>query len=151
MSDSVVAAEQQRSLALHGVVILFLGLLAGIGFSYAASTMEVVDPAYGAWRFAHMEGILNGVLVLAVAGVWQRVNHAGKLITLARIALVLGCYANIVGPLINALFIGRRLIIPESGIEALVVYGFYIPGTLPLFSFAVFALNLFRQRRNTLV
>lgn len=149
MSNSVIAAEQQRSLALHGVIILFLGLLAGIGFSYAASTMDVANPSYGAWRFAHMEGIVNGLVVLAVAGVWPRVNLAGKCINLARIALVLGCYANIIGPLINALFIGKRLIIPESGLESLVVYGFYIPGTLPLFSFAVFALNLFRQSRNT--
>ncbi|CAA0080116.1 Uncharacterised protein [Zhongshania aliphaticivorans] len=145
--DRSRALEEQRQLAFHGVVILLLGLMAGIGFSVAAATAEVSNPSYGAWRFAHMEGLLNGVLVLAVAGVWLRMNLDGRGIHLARYLLVLGCYANIIGPIINALFIGKRLIVPETNFEAFVVYGFYIPGTLPLISFVIFAFNLFARRR----
>jgi hypothetical protein len=146
MSNVNNVVEQQHNLAFHGVIILFLGLLAGIGFSIAAATQEITSPAYGAWRFAHMQGLINGLVVLAVAGVWQRMNVDGKGITLARIFLILGCYANIIGPIINALFIGKRLIAPETNLEALVVYGFYIPGTLPIISFPIFALNLFGSK-----
>lgn len=146
MTDSSIAVQQQRSLALHGVIILFLGLLAGIGFSIAAATQDVTSPIYGAWRFAHMEGLVNGLVVLAVAGVWLRIDVHGKFINIARIILVLGCYANIVGPIINALFIGKRLIAPETGLEAIVVYGFYIPGTLPIISFAIFIFNLLGRK-----
>lgn len=146
MLDSPLARDQQRRLAMHGFIILFLGLLSGIGFSYAAATVDTSDPGYGAWRFAHMDGIINGLLVLAVAGIWLRINLRGALIGVARIVLVLGCYANIIGPVINALFIGKRLVAPETALEALVVYGFYIPGTLPLLALPVFVMNLYRQR-----
>ena len=146
MLDTPLARDQQRRLAMHGLVILFLGLASGIGFSIAAATVVQSDPAYGAWRFAHMEGIVNGLLVLAIAGIWLRMNLRSSLLGIARVVLVLGCYANIIGPLINALFIGRRLVVPETALEAVVVYGFYIPGTLPLLALPVFVINLYRQR-----
>ncbi|MFT5889532.1 MAG: hypothetical protein ACI9BO_002359 [Zhongshania sp.] len=144
MTDDTLALVQQRKLALHGIIILFLGLLAGIGFSIAAATLGSDSPAYGSWRFAHMEGILNGLLILAIAGVWLRFNVSGRLMTVARWMLVLGCYANIIGPLINAVFIGKRLLAPETALEAFVVYGFYIPGTLPLLVLPVFIWNLYK-------
>jgi hypothetical protein len=148
MSDASIAVSQQRRLALHGVIILFLGLLSGIGFSIAVATQDMSSPTYGAWRFAHMEGLANGLVVLAVAGVWLRIDVEARFINAARIMLVLGCYANIIGPIINALFIAKRLIVPEPPLEAFVVYGFYIPGTLPIFSFAIFIFNLFGHQKN---
>jgi hypothetical protein len=135
--------NQQRVLAFHGVVILTLGLLSGIGFSIAASgAVEGVD--YGSWRFAHMEGILNGLLVVGVAAVWAQLDSARPGIRLARFLLILGCYANILGPIITALFIGHRVIVPATFLESVVVYGFYIPGTLPLISLIIFAYALSR-------
>ncbi|WP_339676596.1 hypothetical protein [uncultured Zhongshania sp.] len=149
MLESCEQNAQQTRLAFHGIVILFLGLLSGIGFSYAAATTDVSSGAYGAWRFAHMEGILNGLLVLAIAGVWLKFEHGARSMTVARWLLVLGCYANIIGPIINALFIAKRLIVPETGLEAFVVYGFYIPGTLPIFALVIFLENLFRRIRSS--
>jgi hydroxylaminobenzene mutase len=146
MMESPLGRDQQRRLAMHGFIILFMGLLSGIGFSYAAATMMTTDPAYGAWRFAHMEGIVNGLLLLAVAGIWLRLNIRSPYLSVARVVLVLGCYANIIGPILNALFIGRRLIMPETVFEAIVVYGFYILGTLPLLALPIFVINLYRQR-----
>ncbi len=146
MLDSPLGRDQQRRLAMHGFIVLFLGLLSGVGFSYAAATMATSEPGYGAWRFAHMEGIVNGLLLLAVAGIWLRLNLRSPLLSVARVVLVLGCYANIIGPILNALFIGRRLIVPETALEAFVVYGFYIPGTFPLLVLPIFVINLYRQR-----
>lgn len=148
--DSPLARDQQRRLAMHGLIILFLGLATGIGFSIAAATLDTSDPAYGAWRFAHMEGIINGLVVLAIAGIWLRLDLRSPVLGVARIVLVLGCYANIIGPIINALFIGRRLVVPETALEALVVYGFYLPGTLPLLALPVFVINLYRNRTDVM-
>ena len=61
--------------------------------------------------------------------------------------LVLGAYANAIGPWITALFIGHRVIQPHAPLEYLVVYGFYIPGVVPLFAVAIFAWSAFRNRR----
>lgn len=134
--------SEQQSLAMHGMIILLLGLLAGIGFSVAAATAEVTAPAYGNWRFAHMEGLLNGLLVLVVAALWGCFSGAGKSVVIAKWLLVLGCYANIIGPIITALFIGHRVVEPHTALENIVVYGFYIPGTLPLISIIIFAQHL---------
>ena len=132
-----MGAAQQRQVLFHGLIILFLGLLAGIGFSVAAAGLQE-DPAYGVWRFAHMEGLLNGLLVIAVGAAWPVIFRQGKTLSLARWGLIIGCYANIIGPLINALFVTKRLIVPETALEALIVYGFYIPGTIPLLALPVF-------------
>ena len=132
-----MGAQQQRQVLFHGLIILLLGLLAGIGFSVAATGPQDA-PAYGVWRFAHMEGLMNGLLVIAIAAAWPAIYREGNVLSVARWGLIVGCYANIIGPLINALFVTRRLIVPETALEAFIVYGFYIPGTIPLLALPVF-------------
>ena len=146
-SDEIGQLYQQTRLALHGVVILLLGLLSGIGFSYAATIAEPGSEFYGTWRFAHVEGIVNGLLVLAIAAVWHLMNVNRPGVSAARWLLLLGCYANAIGPIVTAIFIGHRVIVPHTALEAVVVFGFYLPGTLPLISLMVFAANLYRSCR----
>jgi hypothetical protein len=138
---------EQTSLAMHGMVILLLGLLSGIAFSYAAVVAEPASEFYGSWRFAHLEGIINGLLVLAVAAVWHLMNLQRRGIVAARWLLLVGCYANILGPIITAVFIGHRVIMPTTGLETAVVFGLYIPGTFPLISMFFFISNLYRSSR----
>jgi len=132
--------RNQRSLTLHGTCVVLIGLLAGIGFSYAAATVPVTSDLYKNWKFAHLEGLLNGVVVLAVAGVWPHIDtRPRRSVDWGRWLLVLGAYANALGPWIVALFIGHRVIQPATVLEHVVVYGFFIPGVLPLVSFLAFA------------
>ena len=49
----------------HGVVVIVLGLLAGIPFAFVISG-DLVG-SVRAWRMAHLEGVLNGLVVMAVA------------------------------------------------------------------------------------
>jgi hypothetical protein len=137
----------RRQLALHGSIVLLIGLLAGIGFSYAATTAAVGSDLYKNWHFAHMEGLLNGIVVLAVAGAWPVISRGGRAVALGKWLLILGAYANAIGPWITALFIGHRVIQPHTPLENLVVYGFYIPGVLPLFAVAIFVWSTFLNRR----
>jgi len=140
--------DSRRQLAFHGSMVLLIGLLAGIGFSYAATTGPVGTDLYKNWHFAHMEGLLNGVVVLAVAGAWPAIGRDGLPVTVGKWLLILGAYANAIGPWITALFIGHRVIQPHTPLESLVVYGFYIPGVLPLFAVAIFVWSTFLNRRS---
>ena len=136
----------RSQLALHGSIVLLIGLLAGIGFSYAAATASVDSDQYKNWRFAHLEGLFNGVMVLAIAGAWPSIDRRGAMLTIGKWLLIVGAYANAIGPWITALFIGHRVIQPHAPLEYIVVYGFYIPGVVPLFAVALFAWSAFRNR-----
>lgn len=146
MADDV-AADTQTRLALHGSVVLLLGLLGGIGFSYAATVGDTASEIYRIWKFVHLEGVINGIMVLAVAGVWLQLGVVTKAVSLGRHLLVLGAYCNAVGPWITALFVGHRVIEPHTVLERIVVYGFYIPGTLPIVSFAIFVWAFYKATR----
>jgi hypothetical protein len=50
-------------LAAHAAIVLFIGL--AVGFPFATTTTGGGDVR--AWRMAHMEGLLNGLLMLAAA------------------------------------------------------------------------------------
>jgi hydroxylaminobenzene mutase len=139
--------DSRRQLALHGSIVLLIGLLAGIGFSYAATTATVDSNLYKNWHFAHLEGLLNGVVVLAVAGAWPAIGRRGTAVAIGKWLLILGAYANAIGPWITALFIGHRVIQPQTSLESFVVYGFYIPGVAPLFAVAIFVWSAFMNRR----
>jgi hypothetical protein len=143
----ILIRQQQTKLAMHGCAILLLGLLCGIGFSYAATVGTTDSELYGTWKFAHLEGITNGLVVLAIAGVYPLLFAANKAHSIARFLLVLGCYCNIIGPILTALFIGHRVIVPNTAFEAFVVYAFYTPGTLPLISFFIFVYHGFKNSR----
>lgn len=145
MTTTTVGGRAQ--LAVHGSCVLLIGLLAGIGYSYAAATASVDSDLYKNWRFAHLEGLFNGVMVLAIAGAWPAIARPGSALTLAKWLLILGAYANAIGPWITALFIGHRVIQPHAPLESVVVYGFYIPGVLPLFAVAIFVWSTFVNRR----
>ena len=137
----------RSQLALHGSTVLLIGLMAGIGFSYAATTASVDSDLYKNWRFAHLEGLFNGVMVLAIAGAWPSIDRASRTVTLGKWLLIIGAYANAIGPWITALFIGHRVIQPHAPLEHIVVYGFYIPGVVPLFAVAIFVWSAFLNRR----
>jgi len=135
----------QARIAMHGCIVLLLGLLGGIGFSYAAAVADTSSQLYGVWKFVHMEGIINGIVVLAVAGIWPCLDEQQSSVRIGKWTLLLGAYCNAIGPWITALFIGHRVIQPQTALESFVVYGFYIPGTLPLVSFALFVWALSRR------
>lgn len=140
--------SRRLQLAMHGSIVLLIGLLAGIGYSYAATTAAVDSNLYKNWRFAHLEGLFNGVMVLAIAGAWPSIDRRGPALTVATWLLILGAYANAIGPWITALFIGHRVIQPHTALEHVVVYGFYIPGVVPLVSVAMFVWSAFLNRRD---
>lgn len=91
----------------HGAVVILLGLLAGFPHAFVLTGQLAGDER--AWRMAHMEGLLNGMLVLLAAAV------SGWLVLSARQqawlagSLVVAAYGNVVASTLGAIFGVRGL------------------------------------------
>ena len=91
----------------HGAVVIMLGLLAG--FPYAFVVTGQLAGEERAWRMAHMEGLMNGMLVLVAAAV------SGSLVLSARQhvwlawSLVAAAYGNVIASIVGATFGVRGL------------------------------------------
>jgi hypothetical protein len=68
----------QRTLIVHGGLVLMLGFLAGFGFLfYLLGAIELwplpgridyqLPGSYKAWRMSHLEGVMNGLMLWLVA------------------------------------------------------------------------------------
>ncbi len=63
-------SESDRiNLVIHGAIIAVLGYLAGFPLAMVITGMIEGNPAD--WKFAHMEGITNNLLIFAVAGLGE--------------------------------------------------------------------------------
>lgn len=76
----------RRRLLRHGIVLLLLGMLTGL-----------VEARFTNVRMglaAHLEGVMNGILLLALGATWQEVRLSARLHALAFGGLLYGTYAN---------------------------------------------------------
>ena len=106
--------KTQTALAMHACVVMLIGLLGGIGFSYAAAVSDTSSELYRVWKFVHLEGIINGIMMLAVAGMWHTLRDELTMVKIGKWTLLIGAYCNAIGPWITALFIGHRVIQPKQ-------------------------------------
>jgi hypothetical protein len=84
--------DLQARMAFHGAVAIILGLLAG--FPYALVVTGALAGTERAWRMAHMEGVTNGLVVLAVAALLPRLALGEGARRLLAASLVVTAYAN---------------------------------------------------------
>ena len=96
-----------ETMIFHGAVVILLGLLAG--FPYALVVTGSLAGSERAWRMAHLEGVLNGLLVIVVAAVWDRLALDGWKRDVLAWSLVLMAYGNVVASVIGATFAVRGL------------------------------------------
>ena len=97
-----------RQLTFHGAVVTLVGLLAGIPYAMVAT--ERMPGSERAWRFAHAGNILGGLVLIAVAGVADRLDLVPARRSLLVWSLVLGAYADALGIVAAATFDVRGLI-----------------------------------------
>ena len=103
----------------HGIVVIVLGLLAGIPFASVISG-DLVG-SVRAWRMAHLEGVLNGLVVMAVAaGGGVMSLSAGQQRWLAA-GLIVAAYGNVVASIVGASF-GVRGLTPTLPLSNLFVF-----------------------------
>ena len=133
----------RASLVAHGVIVIVLGLLAG--FPFALVITGDLQGDLRAWRMAHLEGVLNGLVMIGVGG-------AGGLIVLtvaqARwlwAGLLVAGYGNVIAASIAAVY-GVRGLAPTLPVANVVVFLLFTAAIVGVFvGLYLAALGAFRQ------
>jgi len=120
----------RRRMVFHGAVVVLLGMLAG--FPYAFVVTGDMGGSERAWRMAHLEGVLNGLLLLAVAGVGGRLALSAREGTVLMWALVLTGYGNVVASIVGAVFAVRGLA-PGGPVSNMFVYVVFLVAVIGVF------------------
>jgi hypothetical protein len=106
-------------LVFHGTAVVLLGM--AVGFPYALVVTGDIVSSERAWRMAHLEGVLNGLLMLAIAGIGGRLALSARQGQVLLWALVVTGYGNVVAATIGAVFAVRGLV-PGGSFSNTLVY-----------------------------
>lgn len=123
-------ARLRARMVFHGAVVVMLGLLAG--FPHAFVLTGQIAGEERAWRMAHLEGLLNGFVVLIAAAVadWLALSprQYGWLVW----SLVVAAYGNVVASVLGATFgvRGLALVPPVANIVMNLLFWVAIGGIL---------------------
>src|SRR5262245_17297805 len=112
-------ARLRDRLVFHGAVVILLGLAAGFPFAFVITGS--LAGSERAWRMAHLEGVLNGLLLLAVAGVAERLTLATRGQAALAWALVITAYGNLLASVLAATY-GVRGLEPGGPASNTLVY-----------------------------
>ena len=89
MTDAM--ATERRTLFRHGALLLFVSALIGL-------VVGAQPPHAAKWMAAHVSGLVTGILMLALGGVWSELRLAA---TTRRRAMLMGLTAGWVGLVAN--------------------------------------------------
>lgn len=78
--------ETRRRLLWHGMFLFFLGLVTGLVETQFANVRMGLA--------AHLEGVMNGIFLIALGAAWAEVRLAPRLATAAFWTALYGTYAN---------------------------------------------------------
>jgi (hydroxyamino)benzene mutase len=78
--------DRRRNLLWHGMFLFLLGLLVGL------VEQKLTNPRMG--LAAHLEGVMNGILLLAVGAVWAEVRLGDRAKAVCYGTVLYGAYAN---------------------------------------------------------
>ncbi|MEJ2275638.1 MAG: hypothetical protein P8Y01_13880 [Woeseiaceae bacterium] len=96
MNHSATLEWAERLLIFTGIALFLAGLLTG----FAIPLME--NPRVG--LSSHLEGVLNGVFLLALGAVWKRIGLAGRTHAVALGLVLFGTVANWLATLLAGLW-----------------------------------------------
>lgn len=107
-----MSRQAAAMLTFNGLVVLLLGLIAGAPYG-AALVGNWGEEAARAWKLAHAEGVLNGIMVLALAGCahWLTLGRSAERVVVW--GAVLAAYGNVIGATLGALT-GQRGLAPQG-------------------------------------
>jgi hydroxylaminobenzene mutase len=107
VNESITRMENtQRRLIWHGMFLFLLGLLTG----FAESNFANVRMALA----AHLEGVMNGIFLVALGSAWAKVRLSSPAQSIAFWATLYGAYANWVMTSLAAIF-GTKVLSPLTG------------------------------------
>lgn len=120
----------RRRLAFHGAAAILLGLLAGFPFAFVILGQMSGD--LRAWRMAHLEGVLNGLLLWAAAGIGGVLRLGARAQQTLVWALVVTAYGNSIAAIFAAAT-GHRGLEPAGPLANLVVYVLFMAALVAVF------------------
>jgi hydroxylaminobenzene mutase len=95
--------DQSRRLMWHGALLFLLGLITGL------LVQTFANPRMGV--SAHLEGVLNGILLIALGLLWDKLNLSGQMLNAAFWLALYGSYVNW-GATLLAAIMGTRSLAP---------------------------------------
>ena len=119
------------NLIRHGAAVFLAGLLAGV--PYALVITGAMAGEDRAWRMAHAEGIQNGLLLLAVAGIGGKLALDARKSRLASLGLIAAAWGNVIASVIGAAT-GNRGLEATGPAANLLVYGLFLVAIVGVFT-----------------
>jgi hypothetical protein len=132
-----------KSLVGHGLVVILLGLL--IGFPYALVVTGSMPGSERAWRMAHLEGVLNGLMLLAIGAAGSSLSLSARESRWLEWSLIVTAYGNVIAAALGAAS-GERGLAPAGPVANFVVYAMFMAAVVAvLFAIGLAALGAFRR------
>jgi len=133
MEKSILQKNQSNKLILLGVLLFLLGLIVGLVAPVLA------NPRMG--LSSHIEGVLNGIFLMVLGLVWNKVDLSARWLSITFWLAVYGTFANWFGILIAAIFnAGKMLGIAANGKEGQAVAEGVVTFSLISLSIAMLAI-----------
>src|SRR5580692_6538895 len=98
--------ETNRRLMFHGIVLFLLGLLTGFAEQHFANVRMGLA--------AHLEGLMNGIFLVALGAIWTHVRLSASAAAIAFWAVLYGTYLNWFTTVLAAIF-GTAALSPITG------------------------------------
>ena len=137
----------------HGAIVFILGLAAGVPFLWALDAVAagggaVEAEALRAWRMAHLEGTLNGMMMIAVAAAAKQLTLSDGRSSIITWGLIATGWGNILASFVSGMTGGRGLAFTGIDWNTLTFTLFSIAIVGVIAAFVVLALVAFSQPRH---
>jgi hydroxylaminobenzene mutase len=110
MEKSILVKTQGNKLIFYGILLFFLGLVVGLVVPILANPRMGVS--------SHLEGILNGMFLVLLGLIWQKLDLSEKWLKITFWLAIYGTFANWSGILFASIFnAGKLLNIAAKGQE----------------------------------
>jgi len=138
-------ARTRSALVGHGLAVILLGLL--LGFPYALVIQGSLAGSERAWRMAHLEGVLNGLMLVAVGAAGDSIALSARAALWLRWALIITAYGNLLGAALGAAS-GERGLAPAGPAANFAVYVLFMAAVVAVLGgLSVAAVGAFRAGR----
>ncbi len=101
--------HEARQILFHGGIMTILSLLSGFTTFFALAPRIALS--------SHTVGLLQGAMLIAIAGAWHLLNASPKTLKILKYTLLVGFYANWISTQLSALWSAGRSTYPINGKE----------------------------------
>jgi hypothetical protein len=119
-----------RKMLYHGAAVIWVGLL--IGFPFGLVAMGRLEGDVRAWRMAHLEGVLNGLLTIAAGAALKHLSLDERRVPFYAWSFIVAAWGNVIASLLAALARqrGLELALPWSNVVVFALFVIAVLGVL---------------------